>query len=133
MSSVYGGTSVAPFWAKIVKRAQEKLGERKSDFTGSYPDNEISVSPDENMFEEIPSTPPPVEEDLPDTSSGNNSRPPLGDPPDPVGERSLDVVYVEVCADSGWLSSPYCPERVKKPYLSGSEPKNRCPDHRPPH
>jgi hypothetical protein len=69
-----------------------------------------------------------------DNASDRRSGPPRRNqgPPD-EDVRTLDIVYVEVCADTEAVASLYCPERVKKPYLDGSQPKTPCPVHKPPH
>ncbi|HXH61674.1 MAG TPA: hypothetical protein VNI20_10000, partial [Fimbriimonadaceae bacterium] len=58
--------------------------------------------------------------------------PPKTETAPPVEEHKLKIVFVEVCADSGALATPYCPERVKKPFIAGTEPKKYCPIHHPP-
>ncbi len=133
MNRVFGGTSVGPFWGKVVKRAQDVLGEREVKFSGSYEDSaiEIEVDPNRGMFEEIPDQPPVT---TPPVGDGATSGPPVRTtPPDEGDERSLEIVYAEVCADTGALATTYCPEKARKPYLKGSEPKSRCPQHVPPH
>jgi penicillin-binding protein 1A len=138
MNRVFGGTSAGLFWGRIVKRAQQVLGEAKSDFDPYYGSNQIDLEPDPegNGFEELP----PIDPDtLPPLNDGSNATggPPRRNSPPPImdpgrDERTLDIVYVEVCADSGGLATLYCPERVKKPFLEGSQPKLNCPTHVPP-
>lgn len=134
MNRVFGGTAVAPFWGKIVKRAQDTLGESAVKFSGTYEnrDIEIDVNPGDRMFEELPGTDAPAK---PPTGDGATAGPPVkvGESNGGEPERSLDIVYAEVCADTGALATAYCPEKTRKPYLKGSEPKNRCPIHVPPH
>lgn len=40
-----------------------------------------------------------------------------------------DVVYVNVCADSGQRANSYCSETVRRPFFKGSEPRGSCPIH----
>lgn len=40
-------------------------------------------------------------------------------------------VTVEVCADSGLLATPYCPEVVKRRFLKGHQPTKYCNLHHP--
>jgi penicillin-binding protein 1A len=139
MNKVVGGSSAGIFWGKIVKRAQDLLGESKSSFEPYYGTNEILIEPDpESGFEELPPLDPdilpPINEGA---GEGSGTRPPSRNQSPPVldpgrDERTLDIVYVEVCADTGAISSVYCPERVKKPFLEGSQPKGTCPVHKPP-
>jgi penicillin-binding protein 1A len=138
MNRVFGGTSAGLFWGRIVKRAQETLGEQRSDFEPYYGSNEIDIepNPEGNGFEVLPPIDPDTLPPLDDraTAGGGaakrNANPPVMDPG--RDERTLDIVYVEVCADTGGLATIYCPERVKKPFLEGSQPKLNCPTHVPP-
>ena len=133
MSRVFGASNT-PYWGRIVKRAQHVLGEQNEEFVPYYMSNstDVDVDPESTQFEEIPAKtnamPPP-------TTGGETGAPPVidqGGTGNDTGERSLDIVYVEVCADSGGIASVYCPERVKKPFLDGSQPKYPCPTHKPP-
>lgn len=45
--------------------------------------------------------------------------------------KEAKTVSVEVCADTGDLASPYCPETVARTFLKGEEPKHRCKVHKP--
>lgn len=45
--------------------------------------------------------------------------------------NKVQYVTVEVCADSGMLATPYCPEVVKRRFVKGTEPKKYCPLHHP--
>jgi len=40
------------------------------------------------------------------------------------------MVYVDVCAESGMLPSPYCPHRHRELFIAGQEPKQVCNMHR---
>jgi hypothetical protein len=82
-----------------------------------------------------PDTLPPIDDDIggdDEATTGEGRRPPVRRTEPPDENRTLDIVYVEVCADTGAVSTVYCPERVKKPFLDGSQPKQSCPQHRPP-
>ena len=135
MNRVFGGSTVGPFWGKIVKKAQETLGEELATFTPYYSSNTIEVDgdPADNQFDELPPLDPNRIPPIGDGSTRTESRPPTERYTPPPGDsRSVDIVYVEVCADSGGLANVYCPERTKKPFLKGAEPKGDCPVHRPP-
>jgi penicillin-binding protein 1A len=43
-----------------------------------------------------------------------------------------DMVEAEVCADSGLLSTRYCPETINKRMSKGKRPKRRCTVHKAP-
>jgi penicillin-binding protein 1A len=136
MARVYGGPSVGPFWGRIVKKAQTVLGESKKDFEPYYMEKsvEVEADPDAAKFEELPpldnGTMPPIN----DGTTDRRSEPPQRNTAPPTDEgRTLDIIYVEVCADTGAVATLYCPERVKKPYLDGSQPRTSCPQHKPPH
>lgn len=72
---------------------------------------------------------------------GNGNAPPISttvhvappDKPKPPGRSDSKSQYitVEVCADSGLLATPYCPEVVKRRYLKGHQPTKRCNIHHP--
>jgi penicillin-binding protein 1A len=134
MNRVFGGTTVGPFWGKIVKKAQETLGEELATFTPYYHSNTIEVDgdPADNQFDELPPLDPNRVPPLEEGATGTDSRPPTGRNTTPPDTRSVEIVYVEVCADSGGIANVYCPERTKKPFLKGAEPKGECPIHRPP-
>lgn len=140
MNRVFGGPSAGVCWGKVVKRAQALLGEPKSSFEPYYGSNQIEIMADpESGVQELPPLDPDVLPPINEgTGEGSGTRPPTRNQSPPVldpgrDERTLDIVYVEVCADTGAVSSVYCPERVKKPFLEGSQPKGTCPLHKPPH
>ncbi len=139
MNRVFGGSTVGPCWGRIMLKAQGLLGEQLSKFVPFYGSNQIDVEPGPagTGFEELPpldpNNLPPLDDGSKATGSvpKRNQAPPTMDPG--RNERTLDIVYVEVCADTGGVATVYCPERVKKPFLDGSQPKTQCPLHKPPH
>ena len=138
MLRVFGGSAAAPFWGKIVRRAQETLGEERLAFQPSYSLSTVNVDAGANkgMFEELPPLDPNKIPPIDDQASGRTG-PPVGNTSPPIRNGSgtdttLDIVYVEVCADTGLRATAYCPERVKKPFLKGTEPKGTCTLHHPP-
>ena len=137
MNRVFGGSSAGPFWGRTVLMAQKVLGEQVSAFVPYYGSNQIDVQPSPGGVEELPELDPDTLPPLNDNSGAHGSAPRRNQAPptmDPGrNERTLDIVYVEVCADTGGISTVYCPERVKKPFLDGSQPKTNCPLHKPPH
>lgn len=48
-------------------------------------------------------------------------------------DDSADTVTVDICADSGLIANPYCPETVKRTFKRGKEPKRVCRIHGPGH
>lgn len=135
MNRVFGGPSAGVIWGNVVKKAQQTLGEELATFTPYYNSDTIEVDgdPENNQFDELPPLDPNRIPPIGDGSTRTDSRPPTERYTPPPGDsRSVDIVYVEVCADSGGLANVYCPERVKKPFLKGAEPKGDCPVHRPP-
>lgn len=69
---------------------------------------------------------PPTERKPPERGGGAAPSP---SPPKESGESNL--IYVEVCADSGLRANSYCPERIRRGFPRGSEPRKRCPLHGP--
>ena len=146
---VMGGHSVAPLWADIVGHAQDVFGEdaRKFRSSGSLgreekePADEENPGLDENkdpVPDDNPIVNPDVPEDAPDnvpTNEGNKPdkvtpiKPTEHDPRDPVPPAEK-IVFVEICADSGQRATIYCPERVRKAFRAGTEPKGRCTLHK---
>ena len=71
----------------------------------------------------VPSTPnPPNSGERPKTERRKRETP----PPAP----KEDTVEVEICADSGALATPYCPETVTRTFARKKRPRTRCPLHR---
>jgi penicillin-binding protein 1A len=50
-------------------------------------------------------------------------------PTAPVRTDQDQYVEVNVCADTGLLANPYCPETVTRKFLKGHEPKRTCTKH----
>lgn len=53
---------------------------------------------------------------------------PITDFPVPAGVST----NIEVCAETGYLASPYCPETIREVFISGTEPVDSCPTHSAP-
>ncbi len=148
MGRVFGGTFVAPLWASIVGEAQKMLGEPKeapkSSTSASKVDtkSEVEDAPTPDQMDDTGTEAPPSEDVAPAESPVEAPAPAEPIAPNPArgpksarAERSRqsdEVIYVEVCADSGQRATIYCPERVRRPFRAGSEPKHTCPLHRPP-
>lgn len=45
--------------------------------------------------------------------------------------KKVKYVWVWVCADSGDLATPYCPETVRRRFVKGTQPTKYCPLHHP--
>ncbi|MBS1722072.1 MAG: transglycosylase domain-containing protein [Armatimonadetes bacterium] len=156
-SYVMGGHVVAPMWAKIMSHAQDVLGEEgrsiksagsreeTTDETPAIEENPGIGDPraeDEAPAVTEPDTQPADENG--DATTGEAEHPPTAMPSKPVNggrtprqERpeqppSGELVFVEVCADSGQRATIYCPERIRKAFRVGREPRGRCPLHRAP-
>ena len=131
MRRVFGGTAVAPFWGKIVRKAQTMFGEKESTFSRYFPLQAVEVS----MEPEVPTIDvlPPLDRYVipPLGNQPQRGRPERPDPPADTG-GAVNLVYREVCEDTGMLSTIYCPERAPKPFESDKEPKEFCPLHPPP-
>lgn len=141
---VMGGHLVAPMWKRILQKAQDLYGEDARKMNGvrdigttedSEPDvtnatNEPSEEP-AVVDDSSPTIPEPGtgEDTAPDAAGGNTAQPeePLKAPSQDDG--GAQVVFVEICADSGARASIYCPERVRRAFRSGKEPKGRCRIH----
>ncbi|MCH8977984.1 MAG: hypothetical protein IH945_01920, partial [Armatimonadetes bacterium] len=131
MKRVFGGTAVAPFWGKIVRKAQTMFGEKESRFRRYFPLQavEVRMDPEEPVFDVLPPLDPNFIPPIIDPPQrGRRERP---DPPAETGGE-LSFVYKEVCEDTGMLSTIYCPERAQKPFRSGEQPKGFCVLHPPP-
>lgn len=53
---------------------------------------------------------------------------PITDFPVPAGVST----NVEVCAETGYLASAYCPETIREVFITGTEPVDPCPTHSAP-
>lgn len=150
---VMGGHMVAPLWADIVGHAQDVFGEeaRKFRSSGSMGSEERNSEPavEENPGVDIAPEGDPDETtdaapDAPEAAPDNASAPPEERPkletpkpertnerparePEPTNDR---IVFVEICADSGQRATIYCPERVRRAFRAGNEPKGRCKLHK---
>lgn len=127
MRGVFGGKVSAPLWASIMKGVQDVIGEEARSFKSGFssggsislpkPDEEPEVTPDEPE----------------DVDPGVVDDPPVITPPTNPGETGgQNLVYVEICADTGQRASVYCPERDKRPFTAGTEPGGSCSKHGPP-
>lgn len=119
--------------------AQRKRGEeqakkdRQRETEVTTPDNGTpSPSPDEAG---APVTPPTDTIATPPTPPSTNED---VDNPKPKRDRrgrrkdsDESTVTVEVCADSGEIATPYCPETVTRTFAKGEAPRRRCHLHRP--
>lgn len=141
-SYVMGGHMVAPMWARIISQAQEMYGE-KARRMGSYHD----LAPDEDQPvrdepQQEPSEEPAIttdaSPDIPELGSegdnapdaaGGNVVPPIETPQVKPEDDGGQVVFVEICADSGARATIYCPERVRRAFKLGKEPRGRCKIH----
>jgi len=149
-SYVMGGHVVAPMWASIVGHAQDVHGEDSRRISGGSREivvkDEEPTPVEENAGTEIPvdvttEVPSDASPDIPE----NNGNPAI-DPGNPVIKKDnkpdaprvapVDdgghVTFVEICSDTGMRASIYCPERVRKAFKVGKEPKSRCTAHRSP-
>ncbi len=67
---------------------------------------------------------------------GGGTDAPKADRPKPERRRreaapaAEETVEVEICADSGALATPYCPETVTRSFPRRKRPRSRCPLHR---
>ncbi len=71
---------------------------------------------------------PPADQDL-----DNPAPKPKAEAPAKPKPKRTDTVTVEVCADTGDLATPYCPETVSRTYPAGKQPRKYCTLHRSPH
>lgn len=148
MDGVYGGQYSCPLWAKLMTVVQDTLGESSTGRKRQpHPDEPAEPPVDEMVPDaaagdtpavDMPETGAPTEETEEPKKAGTA-------PPDPGGEEDVPrvpapqpttpdskgrgLVYVEVCADTGQKATLYCPERVKRAFVKGTEPKTRCTAH----
>lgn len=151
MDGVYGGQYSCPLWAKLMTVVQDELGEsgprhpRRSQPEPSEepPQEDVPEAPAGDTPEmDTPEAGAPVEET--EEPKGKTTEPPTptddggtvpeatrpaGPRAEPPDTKSRGVVYVEVCADTGLRATLYCPERVKRAFVKGTEPKSRCTVH----
>lgn len=125
MRGVFGGKVSAPLWADIMVEVQNIAGEEARSFKNGFSGPAISLPKpkDETTDDVVPETPPE------DIDPGVVDSPPVIVPPDPGETGGQNLVYVEVCADSGQRASVYCPERGKRPFVAGTEPGGSCKVH----
>lgn len=128
------------------RRRESEEGQNQED---SAPETAPSLRDDEPARTDDPA------EEKPKHSSGdptenpptqNNDEPPVKDEepvkpavkdkpekkPTKKPETREEDVEVEVCADSGQLAGPYCPETVVRKYSKGKRPRGRCRVHKAP-
>ncbi len=152
-SYVMGGHMVAPLWADIVGYAQDVVGEESRHIRGYADSGSKEEKTDEIPTEEpdqglgnqdaAPDSDPAMNsEDAPSEKPDEGADPPLKEgtkkpaniPKSENSEKRTDqnerIVFVEICADSGQRANIACPERVRRAFKLGSEPKGRCKIHR---
>lgn len=133
MNRVFGGTSVAPFWGKIVKKAQDIYGEKKVRFNRYFPLSAVQVNLEVADGGSVIIDLPPLDPDtIPPIRSGGFviNLPDNIDPPD--DGTTLSIVFRRICSDTKALATVYCPNRPEMAFRSGQEPKDDCPIHGPP-
>lgn len=146
---VMGGHMVAPMWASIVGHAQKLFGEesrrmrggrdtvvRDEDPTPVEENTDVDTTPDFKVEEPSEAAPDPdATEDPASNPTGDGGEMVRDRPLESVKETPPDegtrVTFVEICADTGMRASIYCPERQRKAFRTGSEPRKRCTTHRP--
>lgn len=128
MRGVFGGERVAPMWAEIVGQIQKKVGEEPRTFTPHFRQSRsyVNVEPPAASTQEPPAS---SADDLGDGSFPDRVPPIVDTPPPPAPAEDGSGTSVEICADSGLLSTIYCPERVIRTFRAGSAPRNRCTIH----
>ncbi|MCW5937379.1 MAG: transglycosylase domain-containing protein [Fimbriimonadaceae bacterium] len=138
---VMGGDVVAPIWARVMDRVHAFYPEKKSELSSAV-EQESRRQRDEEPGDEPPdeqraatSEPGPPEDmrtvPLNDESTLVPNEPAkVVEPPAAPIKIDQETLSVEVCADSGQRATVYCPEKVRKEFKRGSEPKGRCPIHR---
>lgn len=97
-------------------------------------ENPPDATPDQGAPAEPGKTdqPPPKQAEPP-----AEKKPPETVPPKTTGgearhsDPESNMIYIEVCADSGMRATSYCPERVRRGFVRGTEPRKRCPLHGP--
>lgn len=129
MRGVFGGQRVAPMWADIVGQIQGKIGEERRTFTPYFRQSRAYVNVEPTTPAEPQSEQPSTIDDLGNGEFPDTVPPIVDPPPPPAPSGSEDSTMVEICADSGLLSTIYCPERVIRAFRSGSAPRNRCTIH----
>jgi len=125
MRGVFGGKVSAPLWADVMVAVQEIAGEEARAFKTTFSGPAISLPKPDEPEDETPETEPE------DVDPGIVDQPPVITPPDLGETGGQNLVYVEVCADSGQRASVYCPERAKRPFVAGTEPGGSCRVHGP--
>ncbi|MBS1709415.1 MAG: transglycosylase domain-containing protein [Armatimonadetes bacterium] len=149
MDGVYGGQYSCPLWAKLMTVVQDTLGESNSgrdrrNRKVETPETDEPPVPPETMPTDVVAKPGP---DKPETGAPTEEteEPKNGDQPADDGTTAPEVartnpqpasppkvrglVYVEICADTGLKATLYCPERVRRAFVKGTEPKTRCTSH----
>ncbi len=146
---VMGGHMVAPLWAQIVGQAQKLYGEEARHIKApqvtitpddaTAPADEVNPGIDEKTSPQPDNpgdqAPPDQPGDIPPVvqGDGNDAPPSKGGPKKDGGTAEEGkIVWVEICADSGQRATIYCPERVRKAFKAGTEPKERCQLHKGP-
>lgn len=151
-SSVFGGTVTVQMWRDIVGEAQRMRGEkgrriRETAGRSSTPQEDLPKPDEEPVPTDIPNDEPwvmpplePSPDQQPPAAAPPGEKPPTETPPGgtpeapPRPERRPDPpvedsISVETCADSGMRANSYCPERIRRSFPRGSEPRKRCPLH----
>ncbi len=148
MNGVMGGEYSCPLWAKLMSAIQDQLGESPASSSRRVhrDDNEQPASEAQAQ----PTTPDAPPTDVPEVDPPEANAPPeqtdapKGDTPGgaaTVPDDGLQLpkskpdvvrrgtVSVEICADTGLRATVYCPERVKRSFVKGTEPKEYCTQH----
>ncbi len=151
MDGVMGGEYSAPMWAKLISTIQERLGEDdRKRLTGSARPatesetkaaDEPGPTREERANAALGNDPAPDSTTPSDNSTADSGvTPPEPAPPEPIkplvrspkpATTEAEMVYVDVCADSGKRANSYCPETVRRAFKKGHEPKGVCRDHGP--
>ncbi|MBI5705695.1 MAG: transglycosylase domain-containing protein [Armatimonadetes bacterium] len=157
MNRVFGGKVTIQIWTGVMKRAvklfeaQEKAAGKRAPIKSTP----VEKTPEEPAVDDAaggdalpdmpPITPPiTIGEDppLPTTGGEGTGDADLGSPvttgspgagkADPRSERrGNEVIAVEICADSGQIANPYCPETVTRTMARAKVPKSKCQMHGP--
>lgn len=142
MSRVFGGRVTIEIWVGVMKEAVKLYAanekERGKDI---IPPKEEIVPPvgeppiDDAAGTDTKTITPPPDPGAAttggDTTVGEGTTPPTTNS-NPVKEPiPAEMVEVEVCAESGKVANPYCPETVTRRFPRGKEPAARCHLHGP--
>ncbi len=156
-NGIFGGTVTVQIWAGVMKVAHEKFADKEFEARNEAARHPVKpegtvpplhdVDPDGMPIDPDGTFAPPAAPGKPSTrgpdanpaTTGGDpttgTTPPITPPPDttppPVRQNHDEEqgIEVEVCADTGLLATPYCPETVFRKYHKGQEPKRKCRLH----